>query len=72
MSNKSERKRLRKQKMLEAEDPWRCFCEEYDVDKSWTLWSDDWIHPTYGNLGRQPYHQCNLCHKIRYCGAVMA
>ena len=62
MSRKSELKAERKKKQEQSKRPWLCLCDEYDVDESVTLW----------NGLQQPYHQCNLCGRLKYCGVVMA
>jgi len=62
MSNKSELKAKRKKAREQAKAPWLCLCHEYDVDESVTMW----------NELEQPYHQCNLCGRLKYCGIVLA
>lgn len=61
----------------EMQEPTICFCVEKELNPDRgndpiVFYSDDWIHPMYGNIGNQPYRKCKLCGKAYYAGVVMA
>lgn len=63
----------------EMQNPDDCFCEEkelnpvrdYDNDPI-VSYSDEWIHPNYGKIEKQPFRKCQICGKAYYAGVIIA
>lgn len=72
---KKEIKQERKLQRLKRENPKMCFCDDsvhnFNIDTT-VGYTSEWLHPIYGNLGKQPLKRCSVCGKIYYTGVVMA